>query len=126
MVFRHPFLLLLITASCASFGDGDTDRSSANAIVAPPPRTPAPAPTFANPVIASDCPDPGVLDDREHDRFVMVCTGGRFRIRTSPDLVTWTDTDRFIFPDGKPPWAIDGKRDWAPEIHRVAPGRWVA
>lgn len=86
------------------------------------------APTFENPVVPSDCPDPGVLrvDRDEGPLFVMVCTGGRFRIRTSTDLVAWTDTGKSIFPEGKPPWAKNGRRDWAPEIHRVAEGRFVA
>src|SRR6478672_5960068 len=42
-------------------------------------------PPFANPVIATDCPDPGVFG--EGNSFYVVCTGGSFPIRSSPDLV---------------------------------------
>jgi beta-xylosidase len=76
---------------------------------------------FRNPVIDSDCPDPAVLsvDEAEGRRYYAVCTGGRFAIRTSRDLVSWEDTGAFILPSGKPAWAANGNRNWAPELHRV-------
>jgi beta-xylosidase len=55
----------------------------------------------------------------------MVCTGGRFRIRTSADLVLWEDSGQFILPGAKPDWAANGGRNWAPEIHRVG-SKYVA
>lgn len=89
--------------------------------------------TFQNPVFDKSCPDPGVIGVDEADEkgkiarvFYMVCTGGRFAIRRSTDLVTWEDTGKFIFPEGKPPWASDGKRNWAPEIHQLGPRSFVA
>ena len=76
---------------------------------------------YANPVVDTDCPDPGVT--RDGNQYVMACTGGGYRIRTSPDLVHWT-TRGLIFPDGqRPGWATGDF--WAPEIHRVG-NRWVA
>ncbi|MBL8601156.1 MAG: family 43 glycosylhydrolase [Myxococcales bacterium] len=76
---------------------------------------------YENPVVGSDCPDPGVT--RDGNTYVMVCTGGGYRIRTSQDLVHWT-TRGLIFPDGqRPGWATGDF--WAPEIHRVG-NRWVA
>lgn len=80
---------------------------------------------FANPVIARDCPDPGVA--RDGARYVMSCTGGgggnTYRIRTSTDLVRWTEAG-WIFPAGtQPSWATGDY--WAPELHRVG-SRWVA
>lgn len=81
---------------------------------------------YANPVLPQDCPDPGVVKDGE--RYVMVCTGGgggnAYPIRTSRDLVHWTSRG-WIFPAGsRPTWATDSF--WAPEIHRVREGLWVA
>jgi len=88
---------------------------------------PKPVP-YTNAVFAHDCPDPGVLrvDDASGPTFTMTCTGGKFAIRQSKDLVTWTDTGKFIFPSGKAPWAGDGNRNWAPEIHQLGPASFVA
>ena len=74
---------------------------------------------YANPVVPEDCPDPGVA--RDGDRYVMVCTGGRFKLFTSPDLVTWTREGAALAEI--PGWSINSH--WAPEIHEVAPGRWI-
>lgn len=79
----------------------------------------APKPPFANPVIAFDCPDPGVISVGAPAVYYAVCTGGRFPIRRSHDLVLWEDTGAFVFPDGKPPYAANGFRNWAPELHEV-------
>lgn len=73
----------------------------------------------ANPVIATDCPDPGVLQDGES--YVLACTGGAFGsafpLRTSKDLVRWEPAG-FIFPgSGFGSWSVGDY--WAPEIHRV-------
>jgi beta-xylosidase len=86
--------------------------------------TPDAAPaTYINPVLARDCPDPGVVAvDGGAGGYFMVCTGGRFAIRRSPNLVTWQDAGASIFPSGRPPWAVNGARNWAPEIHVAAPG----
>jgi len=84
---------------------------------------PGPKPPFANPVIASDCPDPGVLGVTGVGgalTFYAACTGGSFPIRTSRDLVRWeTVPGAAILPQGKPSWADNGGRNWAPELHRV-------
>jgi GH43 family beta-xylosidase len=74
---------------------------------------------YANPVVAVDCPDPGVLVDGK--QYVMTCTSGgaadAFPIRTSIDLVTWTQVGS-VFPSGKhPSWATGDF--WAAEIHKV-------
>lgn len=77
----------------------------------------SPKPPFANPVVPFDCPDPGVLGYEGY--YYMVCTGGRFPIRRSRDLVRWSDTGASVLPSGAPSWAANGFRNWAPEIHRV-------
>ena len=79
---------------------------------------PGPKPPYVNPVIPFDCPDPGILKAAE-DQFYMVCTGGSFPIRQSRDLILWTDTGAAVLPNGKPSWAANGNRNWAPEIHLV-------
>lgn len=89
-----------------------------------PSALPAPQSPYQNPVIASDCPDPGVAQDPVDGAFYAICTGGPLWIRRSYDLVFWEGTFAAVLPDGKPAWAANGNRNWAPEIHRVA-DRWV-
>ncbi len=81
-----------------------------------------PKPPYRNPVVAFDCPDPGVFrsqPDAESPGYYMVCTGGTFPIRYSRDLVHWSDTSSRVLPDGKPSWALNGNRNWAPELHQI-------
>jgi GH43 family beta-xylosidase len=82
---------------------------------------PGPKPPYINPVVPFDCPDPGVVAVPEADAtaYYMVCTGGTFPIRRSRDLVFWQDTGAALLPAGKPTWAANGFRNWAPEIHHV-------
>lgn len=76
---------------------------------------------FANPVVATDCPDPGVVFDGT--QYVMACTGGDYALRTSPDLVHWTPAGTIFAAGRRPSWAVGDF--WAPEIHRVG-DHWVA
>jgi arabinan endo-1,5-alpha-L-arabinosidase len=74
---------------------------------------------YTNPVIPTDCPDPGVLLDGDH--YVLTCTSNdaadAFPIYTSPDLATWTLVGH-VFPSGHwPAWAK--QNFWAPEVHKV-------
>jgi GH43 family beta-xylosidase len=84
-----------------------------------------PQPYYVNPVVPFDCPDPGVLHAEEAGLFYAVCTGGNLWIRRSENLVLWQDTGASILPGGKPSWAANGARNWAPELHRVG-DRYVA
>ncbi len=77
----------------------------------------APMPNYSNAVLKSNCPDPGVMADG--DLYYMICTGGSFRIRQSYDLVIWEQTGIPVLPDGKPSWAANGGRNWAPEMHKI-------
>jgi hypothetical protein len=91
-----------------------------------PPSDDGPRPSFTNPVVPFDCPDPGLMTvPGEHLRWVMVCTGGKMPIRVSDDLVTWKDSGQYILPSGKASWSANGGRNWAPEIHEVG-SEWVA
>src|SRR5512132_843465 len=83
-----------------------------------------PRPPYANPVMDFDCPDPGVIGVSKGGQpsYDIVCTGGSFPIRTSRNLVSWSDTKAAVIPAGKPPWAANGNRNWAPEIHAVGQG----
>jgi arabinan endo-1,5-alpha-L-arabinosidase len=60
-----------------------------------------------------------VLKDGTPPTYYMVCTGGSFGIRRSYDLVLWESTGQSVIPAGKPAWAANGSRNWAPEMHRV-------
>lgn len=84
--------------------------------------------TFTNPVLARDCPDPGVLATEEDGApaYYMVCTGGGFEIRRSRDLVRWRTTGAFVLKAGEAPWADNGDRNWAPEIHQIGSDDFVA
>lgn len=94
--------------------------TSAFSTIAAPSGEPGPKPPYTNPVVALDCPDPGVVATDEADApWAMACTGGSFPIRGSRDLVRWSDTGAALLPAGKPSWAANGFRNWAPEIHRV-------
>jgi GH43 family beta-xylosidase len=70
---------------------------------------------FTNPVVATDCPDPGVL--RADEQYVMACTGPDYPLRTSDDLVHWTQRGSVFSDATRPTWATGDF--WAPEIHRV-------
>ena len=97
-----------------------TIPTSALSTLATPSMTPGPKPPYTNPVVGFDCPDPGVVaTDEDASPWAMVCTGGSFPIRGSRDLVRWADTAAAILPAGKPSWAANGFRNWAPELHRV-------
>lgn len=78
---------------------------------------------FANPVVSTDCPDPGVLQDG--DRYVMACTSGRaeYPLRVSNDLVRWSAAGSVFSASNKPAWATGDF--WAPELHRVD-GKYLA
>ncbi len=79
---------------------------------------------FQNPVIAKNCPDPAVLKDGSTYYLTCTHTGGAgiFQIYTSKNLVDWTRKASILA--SKPGWAND--RFWAPEIHRVKDGLYVA
>ena len=74
---------------------------------------------YANPVVDSDCPDPGVTQDG--DTYYMACTAGpAYPIRTSKDLVNWNKVGTIFTNANKPSWASGTY--WAPEIHKVGTG----
>lgn len=84
------------------------------------PTAPSPKPPYRNPVLDTGCADPGVL--QVGDWYYLACTGGRFRIRRSHDLIHWHLTDSYILPAGGAPWSATSKYRWAPEIHQIGDG----
>lgn len=86
-------------------------------------------PTFENPVVRADAPDPGVVFDADAGLFFSSTTTGNdpagcFYLRSSPDLAAWTDLG-YAFAAGRLPAWIDPANPscWAPEIHRCG-GAW--
>ena len=77
---------------------------------------------YLNPVVDTNCPDPGVLV--VDGGYVMACTSGNaaaaFPIRTSSDLVNWTQSGAIFASGHRPSWAASDF--WAPEIHHVGSG----
>ena len=74
---------------------------------------------YTNPVIAGDCPDPGVL--RDGSTYYLSCTSGNaanaFPIYSSTDLAHWSLVSHVFPSNKKPTWAVSDL--WAPEIHKV-------
>lgn len=75
---------------------------------------------FANPVVPTDCPDPGVL--AVGNEYFMACTSGHYGypIRSSTDLVTWELRGTVFTEQSHPSWASGDF--WAPELHAVGSG----
>jgi beta-xylosidase len=84
---------------------------------------------FTNPLVQADWPDPGILavKDKSENKIIyyLVSTGGTFPIKRSTNLIQWQPTGAELMPEGKPAWAPDGLRNWAPEIHKIG-NRYVA
>jgi arabinan endo-1,5-alpha-L-arabinosidase len=114
MVHRGVWAAAVVAVACSAH--------PASSVADPAPacvQDAVPCGLYENPVIDSDCPDPGVLF--EDGLYVLTCTSGdapaAYPIRTSSDLVTWTSHGH-VFPEGhRPTWAVGDF--WAPEIHKV-------
>ncbi|NQZ02725.1 MAG: family 43 glycosylhydrolase [Bdellovibrionales bacterium] len=122
---RLVFFLLLILV--ANFAESSFSQNAENF------RSGA---TYRNPLTTQfGCADPAVLNDhRATGHFYLACTGGRFKIRMSRNLVTWRDdgTNNIMnttngiaswsrrFPERE--WST---RNWAPELAKID-GRYVA
>jgi beta-xylosidase len=81
------------------------------------------SPTYTNPVIPLDFPDPFVLNDG--GTFVAYATnanGPNIQVMSSVDLRTWA-FHRDALPS-LPAWAVPGKT-WAPSVLRTGAGRYV-
>jgi GH43 family beta-xylosidase len=102
--------------------DGTTETIPSSALVPADDSAPlaSPPPPYQNAVDPSGCADPGAI--AVGGTYYVVCTGGRFQIRQSRDLVTWTKTSSYILPSAGAPWASGTNYRWAPEIHAVGSG----
>ena len=87
---------------------------------------------YANPVIASDCPDPSIIDDRDASGWFYAYStrikkdGGGFvtlPVYRSKDMVHW-EFVRDGFEGGVAPEWSPGGVLWAPDVNRID-GRYV-
>jgi arabinan endo-1,5-alpha-L-arabinosidase len=88
-----------------------------------------PPPTFQNPVLDADFPDPSVLLAPDGYYYAYATNTKRngqiinLQIARSEDLVTWEYLGEGL-PD-KPAWAAHTQRYWAPDVSRRADGRYL-
>src|SRR5690349_16584 len=98
--------------------------TAATAAATTAPTTAATGPTFTNPVLTRDFPDPFVL--KAGDRYYAYATNGagkNIQRATSPDLVHWSVQGDAM--PALPSWAqIGGNFVWAPEVIPVG-GKYV-
>jgi arabinan endo-1,5-alpha-L-arabinosidase len=120
---NRPLRLAALVAIAACGGGVSASDTAPAADRDRPPRTPEP--TYQNPVVAENCPDPGVLADGEV--FYAVCTSNnnqaerdKFPILRSADLISWQRIGHLFPADAVPDWATADF--WAPEIHRIGAG----
>ena len=87
--------------------------------------------SYTNPLIGSNCPDPGVIKLMDGSGWAAVTTSNyasrakrssAFPIHFSKDLVHWTLRSMVFTPANWPTWAVDSM--WAPELHNVN-GRYI-
>ena len=82
-------------------------------------------------MIAHDCPDPSVLDNRARDGFFYACstrsriddTLYEIPIYRSTDMVNWESVSSAFTPENKPSWEPKGVL-WAPDLNYVG-GKYV-
>ncbi len=77
-------------------------------------------PTYTNPLLHSDFPDPTVLRDTDGTYWAYGTEGGHpqqhIQAAHSTDLVHWTTTGDAL--PAKPAWASQAHNFWAPDVHR--------
>lgn len=92
------------------------------------------AQTYRNPISTFSCADPAVFYDQgASNKFVLACTGGRFFLRQSNDLINWTGMNKKIInsQNGLASWAKTNpnwptpNRSWAPHLTKID-NRYVA
>ena len=87
-------------------------------------QTYAAAPTYDNPVLRADVPDPGAVFDASSRTYFAATTGGDgssglFPIHSSPDLGnSWASASSIFNASTLPKWS-DRRTGWAPELHFV-------
>lgn len=76
---------------------------------------------YKNPVSLDGCADPAAFYDEDGTKdFYLACTGGRFPIRVSRDMVNWRPLNQTIInsQSGFANWARSGK-SWAPALGKI-------
>lgn len=102
-------LLILLAVSCSSHPVESEDNKSS---------------VYTNPVVKISLPDPTLIED--DGVFYLYATEDirNVPIFCSPDLVNWTKCGT-AFSDGARPDFVEGGGIWAPDVNRIAPGRYV-
>lgn len=79
---------------------------------------------YTNPVAKMSLPDPTVIEDE--GVFYLYATEDvrNVPIMCSPDLVNWKKVGT-VFTDGSRPSFVSGGGIWAPDVNRIAPGKYV-
>jgi len=78
------------------------------------------------PLLSTDFPDPAILQDADGQFYAFATSGNGKQIqaaRAAQPAGPWTYIDQDMLPDSGP-WTT-GKDNWAPDVRRVAPGRYV-
>ena len=92
---------------------------------------PGPSPTYSNPVLSSDCPDPSVIDDRDGSGWFYAYSTRirqgdgfvRLPVYRSKDMVHWEFVGDGFAGGEAPEWSPGGVL-WAPDVNRID-GRYV-
>ncbi len=88
------------------------------------PPSPCAAPSYANPVVDTDFPDPGVFYDAPSSTWYAYGTNGNgknIQVATSKDFCSWQLHDHDALPPPYPQWTGKPGFFWAPEVV-TAPG----
>lgn len=88
---------------------------------------------FTNPVIANNCPDPSIIDNRERDGYFYAYSTENgengtptvvyLPVYRSKDMVSWTLVGNAFGGLNRPEW-VEASRVWAPDINYIN-GKYV-
>lgn len=84
------------------------------------------APTYANPVVDTDFPDPGIFHNEATGTWYAYSTnsnGKNVQCASSTDFARWTLSPHDALPNPHPGWTGKPGFVWAPEVVRAPSGR---
>ncbi|GLV59911.1 glycoside hydrolase [Dictyobacter sp. S3.2.2.5] len=105
-----PVVLLFITTGCAQQGQQTPAKNKAGTMQQQ---------TFQNPVIDSDFPDPGIIQDGNYYySYATNAAGKNIQVARSSDLVHWEMLSDAL--PALPSWAVQGgSYVWAPDVIKI-------